>query len=61
MNLFLNQKETHQHRKQTYDYQTGKGSGGRYKLQCSDLFIHTTTYKIGNQQAQGNNKTNFLN
>ena len=27
MNLFSKQKETHRHRIQTYDYQSGKGGG----------------------------------
>ena len=27
MNLFTKQKQTHKHRKQTYDYQRGKGVG----------------------------------
>ena len=29
MNLFTKQKETHRHRKQTYDYHRGKGEGGK--------------------------------
>ena len=38
MNLFMNQKQTHRHRKQTYGYQRGKWGGeginwiSRYKL-----------------------------
>ena len=28
MNVFAKQKETHRHRKQTYDNQRGKGVGG---------------------------------
>ena len=32
MNLFMKQKETHRHRKQTYGYQRGKWQGGRDKL-----------------------------
>ena len=32
MNLFTKQKQTHKHRKQTYDYQRGKGRGGSDKL-----------------------------
>ena len=31
MNLFMKQKQTHRHRKQTYGYQRGK-AGGRDKL-----------------------------
>ena len=34
MNLSLKQKQTHGHRKQTYDYQMG--SGGRDKLGVLD-------------------------
>ena len=29
MNLFIKQKQTHIHRKQTYDYQKGKGRGDK--------------------------------
>ena len=32
MNLILKQKETQENRKQTYDYQRGKGGEGRGKL-----------------------------
>ena len=28
INLFTKQKQTHRHRKQTYNYQSGKGWGG---------------------------------
>lgn len=58
MNLFLNQKETHRHRKQTYDCTKREkvvGGGINYNVQIN-LY---TTYKIGNQQAQGSNKQIF--
>ena len=29
MNLLMKQKKTHRHRKQIYDYQRGKGGGGK--------------------------------
>ena len=29
MTLYTKQKETHRHRKQTYDYQRGQGRGGK--------------------------------
>ena len=45
MNLFTRQKQIHRHRKQTYDYQRGRG--GRGKLGAWDEQIHTTIYKIG--------------
>ena len=48
MNLFTKQKQTHRLRKQTYGYQGGKVSR-RDKLGGWD--IHTTIYKINNQQG----------
>jgi len=45
MTLFTAQVQTHWQRKQTYDYQIGM-SGKRDKLGVSDLWIHTTIYKI---------------
>ena len=50
MNLFTKQKQTHRLRRQTYDYQRGK-VGGRDKLGVWDQQIHTTVYKIDNQQG----------
>ena len=49
MNLFTKQKQTHRQRKQTYGYQRGKGV--RDKLRVWDEYIHTTIYKIDNQQG----------
>ena len=49
MNLFTKQKQTHRHRKQTYGYQ--KGGGERDKLGVWDENIHTTMFKIDNQQG----------
>ena len=46
MNLFTKQKQTHRHRKQTFDYQRGWGGD---KLGVCDLHIHTTIYKINNE------------
>ena len=43
------QKQTHRPRKQTYGYQRGKVVG-RDKLGW-DKYMHTTIYKINNQQA----------
>ena len=53
MNLFTQQKQTHRLRKQTYGYQGRKrGMGaGRDKLGAWDYYIHTTMYKIDNQQG----------
>ena len=31
MNLFMKQKHTHRHRKETYGYQRGNGRGGIYQ------------------------------
>ena len=47
MSLFLKQKQTHGHRKQTYSYQKGK-ERGRDKL---GVWINgsTTIYKTDNQ------------
>ena len=50
MNLFMKQKQTHRHRKQTYGYQRGKGVGGD-KLGVWDQQIQTTMYKIDKQQG----------
>ena len=49
MNLFIKQKPTHRHRKQTYVSQRGKG--GRDKLGVWDEQKHTTVYKIDKQQG----------
>ena len=52
MNLFTKQKQTHRFRKQTYGYQKGNiVAGGRGKSGAWDEHIHTTIYKIDNQQA----------
>ena len=48
MNLFTKQKQTHKHRKQTDGYQRGRGVD---KLGVWDEQIHTTIYKIDNQQG----------
>ena len=48
--LFTKQKETHWIRERTYGYQEGK-VGGRDKLGVWDCHIHTTIYKIDNQQG----------
>ena len=48
MNLYTKQKQTHRHRKQTHDYQRGKGV--RDKLGAWDQQIQTTIYKIDEQQ-----------
>ena len=50
MNLFTKQKQTHRHTKQIYGYQRGK-ERGRDKLGGWDEQIHTTIYKIDNQQG----------
>ena len=49
MNLLKKQKQTHRHRKQTYGYQRGKW--GKDKLGVRDQQIHTSIYKIDNQQG----------
>ena len=49
MSLFTKQKQTHRYRKQTYDYQRGKGKG-RDKLGVWDQQIHTTVYTINNNK-----------
>ena len=49
MNLFTKQKQTHRHRKQTYDYRRGKGD--RDKLGVWDQQIQTTIYKIDKRQG----------
>ena len=53
MNFSTKQKQTHRLRKQTHGYQRGKvgGGGGRDKLGVWDWHIHTTIYKIDNQQG----------
>ena len=52
MNLFTKQKHTHRFWKQTYSYQLPKGKGGGGdKLRVWDWHIHTTIYKIDNQQG----------
>ena len=45
MNLFTKQKQTHRHRKQTYGYQSGGDNLG-----FGDWHIHTTIFKIDDQQ-----------
>ena len=50
MNLFTKQKQPHRLRKQIYGYQSGKVRG-RDKLGVWDQQIHTTIYKIDNQQG----------
>ena len=50
MNLFTKQKQTHRLYKQMYGYQRGN-VGGRDKLGVWDYHIHTTIYKIDNQQG----------
>ena len=45
-NEFIKQKQTHRHRKQTYDYQRGKGGGRNYEFGISRYTIH----KIDQQQ-----------
>ena len=47
MNLFIEQKVIHRHRKQIYDYQRGKG---RHKLGAWDQQIHTVICKINKHQ-----------
>ena len=47
MNLFTKQKQTHRYKKQTYDYQRGKGK--RDKLGIKDQQIHTAMYKTDKQ------------
>ena len=49
MNLFIKQKYSHRCRKQTYGYQGIKTEGD--KLGDCDWHIHTTIYKIDNQQG----------
>ena len=48
MNLFTEEKQTHRHRKQAYDYQRRRGGGinGAWDWQ-----IHITIYKIDKQQG----------
>ena len=48
MNLNKKQKQTYRHRKQTYGYKRGSGGGIDQELRRN---IHTTTYKIDNQQG----------
>ena len=47
MNIFMKQKHTHRHRKQTYGYQRGNGVG-KDKLGDWDRRIRTTIHKIDN-------------
>ena len=49
-NEFIYKTETDSQRKQAYGYQRGKGVG-RDKLGVWDKNIHTTIYKIDNQQG----------
>ena len=48
MNLFIKQKQTHRHRKQTAGYQRGRGAAnsGVWASQ-----IHSTIYKTEKQQG----------
>ena len=48
MNLFIRQKQTHGHGKQTYGYQKGKWGWGD-KLGARDSQMHTTLHKIDKQ------------
>ena len=48
MNLFIRQKQTHEHGKQTYGYQKGKWGWGD-KLGARDSQMHTTLHKIDKQ------------
>ena len=48
MNLFTKQKQTH--RKPTYSYE-GERVAGRDRLGVWDLHVHTSVFKIGNQQG----------
>ena len=50
MNVYAKQKQNHRHRKQAYAYQKGEG-WGEDKLGVWDQHIHTTIYKIDNQQG----------
>ena len=50
MNLFIKQKQTYRHRKQTYGYQRGKAEG-RDKLGVWDQEIQTIIYTINEQQG----------
>ena len=49
-NLFLKQKSSHIHGKQTYGYQKEKRGWGA-KLKIWDKQVHTTIYKIDEQQG----------
>ena len=49
MNLFTKQKQTHRLKEWTYGYQGGS-VGGRDKLGVCDWHIHTSIFKIDNQQ-----------
>ena len=49
MNLFTKQKQTQRHRKQTYDYQRGRGIGD--KRGVWDWQIQTTICKADKQQG----------
>ena len=50
MNLFMKQKHTHRLREQHYSYQ-GERVQGRDRLGIWDWHVHTTIYKIDNQQG----------
>ena len=50
MNIVIELKETHRHRKQTYCYQRGKAEG-KGKLGIWEWHMHTTIYKIGKYQG----------
>ena len=52
MNLFIKQKQTHRHRKQTYDYQRRE----EWRRDISGIHeyqIHTTTYTYEIDSQQG--------
>ena len=44
MNLFTKQKQTHRHRKQTYDYQRGGGKYGIRSMGLTNTYHYTHTY-----------------
>ena len=45
MNVFIKQKQTHRHKKQTYGYQKGKGEAGQTRY----LGVTDIHHKIGKQ------------
>ena len=40
MNLFTEEKQTHRHRKQAYDYQRGRGGGINGSMRLTDTHYH---------------------